>query len=230
MQVVDRKHDALVEPVDKTPVFLAHIGKVRSNELVAGVALLLQMGDEAAASRRIAEVPVLRRAAPEPAAMQVGTGRGGAGIARAHELQMVEILGLLAGEHHALALGTRHAPATDLLDVDVGTVRQRAYRLGKLEMLGFHDVAEDVAAFAAAKAVPKLRVRVDLERRRLLVVERAAPPEQAPLLFEHDTLRDERHQVDRLADPPYVFIANARHEHLRRGFRVPMQYRLESCG
>ena len=78
-------------------------------------------------------------------------------LARARRSRRVpRVLGL-ALQRHAVALG------------------QRLERLAEVEPLGLHHELEDVAARAAAEAVVELLDRVDPERRRALVVERAQP-------------------------------------------------------
>ena len=61
------------------------------------------------------------------------------------------------------------------LELHAGAVGERLQRGAEVEPLGLHHELEDVAALAAAEAVVELLDRVDAERRRALVVERAQP-------------------------------------------------------
>ena len=124
---------------------------------------------------RKAQAPVPRGARSKAARAQVAAGAGRAAVLRAHELGVEELLGGLAGIHDALALAAGHA-ALGLLYLDVGAICQLAHRLGELELLAFHDVAEDVPALAAAEAVVELAVGQNMEGRRFLPVERAQTP------------------------------------------------------
>ena len=70
--------------------------------------------------------------------------------------RVARVLGL-ALQRHAVALG------------------QRLQRRAEVQPLRLHHELEDVAARAAAEAVVELLDRVDAERRRALLVERAQP-------------------------------------------------------
>ena len=73
-----------------------------------------------------------------------------------------------SGAAGVLALGP-------LVDLDAGLAASVRSASGKVEPVALHDEAEDVAAQAAAEAVPALAHRGDDERGRLLTVEGAQP-------------------------------------------------------
>ena len=172
------------------------------------------MSDELAVAGGIAKLPLSCALRAEATLVQVGAGLRGTSIARAHELHVIEVLGLGAGLHHAVFEAAGNAAPAYLGDLDVGAVGQRAHGLGKLEMFAFHEITEDIAALAAPETVPVLQVGIYLERGRLLVMERAASPEQAALLIEHDALVHEGDQIGRLAHAADIVIGDARHGYL----------------
>jgi hypothetical protein len=86
------------------------------------------------------------------------------------------------------------------LKLDPETVGEQLQRLRERDVLGLHDELEDVAAHAAAEAVVELLDRVDPERRRPLLVERAAARETVhPRLAQLRAGGDELDEVDRVA-------------------------------
>ncbi len=71
---------------------------------------------------------------------------------------------------------------------------------GNSHAVALHDEAEDVAAQAAAEALPALAGRRDDEGRRLLAVERAEPLEGRARLLELDGLADDVDEIDLVLD------------------------------
>ena len=84
------------------------------------------------------------------------------------------------------------------LDPDFGGERPRGF--GKLEPFVLHQEAEDVAALAASEAVEDLPVGVDVEARRLLVVEGAESLPVRPGLLQLDVAGDEGDDVRPVSD------------------------------
>ena len=154
----------------------------RAEQVVPGVA-------------RGAGADLLERLLLEAAAEQVlARLRAGGGPERAREVlrrrfhEREQLLALLAvGPGLDAPLGHRDAEAP----------RQRLDRLGEARALAQHHELEDVAALAAAEAVEDGRLLAHVERRALLLVERAqALPRGAGLLERHvlgDHLHDVRH-------------------------------------
>src|SRR5205814_2820496 len=89
----------------------------------------------------------------------------------------VELLGDLVRLDEASTLGTARAvrPSVALLAAqgDPDLVGEPLDGLAEAEPVDLHQEPEDVAALAAAEAVDESSGRVDVERRGLLVVERA---------------------------------------------------------
>ena len=96
-----------------------------------------------------------------------------------------------------LALGGVHAAAifSRLRNGQAETARQHPHRFGEAHFLVQLDELDHVAADAAAEAVEEALLAVDVERRRLLAVERAQPfPRRAGLPQRHNVPHD-RHDV-----------------------------------
>ena len=83
------------------------------------------------------------------------------------------------------------------LELDPGFFRESAQRLDERLALDPHHEIEHRAARAAPEAFEELLLRVDVERRRLLVVERAAGLQVAACPLELDVPGDDRHDVGR---------------------------------
>ena len=128
-----------------------------------------------------------------------------------HELRMVEIARCGANIAQARLAAVGNAAPARLLDVDVGAIGQHAHRVGKAHVVDLHHEAEHVTALAASEAVPQLRRRVDLARRRLLVVEGAAAPEIASALPHGNALSEKRDQIARFANLLDILVADAGH-------------------
>ena len=215
LRVVYGEHDAVVEPVAQLAcgVGRCHVGL---DHLLGREPLAAQVPHQLPMAGREPELPALRHVAAEPAAAQVLARPLGLGAAAAHELHVVEGGCLLAHLAQALLLRRRdHRAALGVGQVDVRAVGQVAHGLGEREVLGHHDVLEQVAALAAAEAVPDAAVGVDLAGRRLLLVERAAAPELAAARLHQRALAEQRRQVGGVADALDVCVfVEAGHEHL----------------
>lgn len=90
----------------------------------------------------------------------------------------------------------------------MSTFGKRTHSVGEVDVVDFHDESKDVAAFAAAEAMPQLSGWIYLARRRLLVVERATAPEIATPLTYGDAFAEKGNDVGCFADFLYVFVAN----------------------
>ena len=116
----------------------------------------------------------------------------------ARERRVVEGDGRL--EHLAQALALRVLARRALVELDPGARGQAPQGLGEVDPVALHDEAEDVAALAAAEAVPRLARGRDHERRGLLPVERAEPLERGAGLLQLDRLADELDEVRPVLD------------------------------
>ena len=96
-----------------------------------------------------------------------------------------------AVEDVAQAALPRVVATRPLVELDARARGQDLERLGEADAVALHDEAEDVAAQAAAEALPALAGRGDVERRRLLTVERAETLVGAARLLQLDGLADD---------------------------------------
>lgn len=97
-------------------------------------------------------------------------------VLTAHKHGVVELSRLGAQVIDASALGAAIALRTGIVQFNARTVSQIADRIGKTQVLALHDIGKDVAALAAAKAVPHLRSRDNVKRWGLFAMKRAAAP------------------------------------------------------
>ena len=168
------------------------------------------MTHQRAGPGRIAQHPLVRRRTAQPAAGKVRAGAVRAVAPASHELLMVELRRLAADLAQARLAALRHAAAR-LCDLHVSAPRQIAYGIRKLQVVYLLDELVDIAAFAAAEAVPQLRGRVHLARGRLFLMERAAAPVIPSALLQRHPLGEHVHQIVRLADALDVFRAETGH-------------------
>jgi hypothetical protein len=118
-------------------------------------------------------------------------------LARLAARRLVRVLGL-ALQRYPVALG------------------QPLERAREVEPLGLHHEPEDVAARRAAEAVVELLDRIDAERGRALLVERAQPMQPADAgALELRAGADELDEVDGVADPLARLSRVARHQSAR---------------
>ena len=187
--VADREQDACPELVDDAATALARTRQTDLDEVVGvGVPLGLELpGHHVPAGRRPAELVRLDRLVREATTTQIrerrltGLGAGQDGVVEGDRRVEHPAKPSLAG---VLALGA-------LVDLDAGLAGQRAQRFRERHPVALHDEAEDVAALAAAEAVPRLANGGDHERRRLLAVEGAQPLVRGARLLEGDALADD---------------------------------------
>jgi hypothetical protein len=125
------------------------------------------------------------------------SGRALPVIGRAQTLPEVEERRLHQLAQPVLALAVFGRAAREL---DAGALGEHLQRLALIEVVELLDEREDVAFLVAAKAVVVPSFGVDLERRRLLGVERAEALVDLPRSLERHTLADERDDVDALFD------------------------------
>ena len=121
---------------------------------------------------------------------------------------MVELSRLGAQVIDASALGAAIALRTGIVQFNARTISQIADRLGKTQVLALHDIGKDVAALAAAKAVPHLRSRDNVKRWGLFAMKRAAAPKLMAAGLELNRFLHDGNQVRRRAYLIFFFIAN----------------------
>ena len=111
------------------------------------------------------------------------------------EQQGVEERGNLAVEVEQAAAQTAGLVGVgvglDLDDRDAGAGGEFPHGVGERQVFVFSDEGDGVAALAAAEAMERLARRIDAERRRFLVVERAERLETRAGAFHRDVRADE---------------------------------------
>jgi hypothetical protein len=199
--VGEREHDLAAEDVVDAALAPARRQPGREHLLVAVARAPRGVEHRVPRARRVADAELAQRALGQPAAEQV--------LARAGRLarlpQHAHVVGrgpLEQREQARLAVAPLGRPRVLRLglELDPRPLGERLERGLEVEPLGLHHELEDVAALAAAEAVVELLDRVDAERRRPLVVERAQP-RVAPLagLAQLGARADELDEVDRVA-------------------------------
>ena len=130
---------------------------------------------------RKSHAELLQHLAPEATALEVGAGpRRLAGVPQVPAVEGGRLREQL-DQPLALAPALVVAPAGVVLQLDSVAVGELLDGVAEVEALLLLQEREDVAARLAAEAVVELLDRVDRERRRALVVERAQPePPRAP--------------------------------------------------
>ena len=83
---------------------------------------------------------------------------------------------------------------------NAGALGQPAHGCEEVQAFVLHHKLEDIAAGAAAEAMPDLLGRVDIEARRLLFVKRAQRPEVRARPFQGKVRADDFHHVVGVAD------------------------------
>ena len=189
VRVADGEQDAGAELVDDAAAALAGAGEADLDELFGpDVALGLELaGHLVPAGGRPAELVGLDRGVREATALEVGEGRL-TGLGAGQDCVVEGHAGLedLAQPGAASVLALR-----PLVDLDAGACGQRAESLGEGRAIPLHDEAEDVAAQAAAEAMPRLARRGDDERRCLLAVEWAEALVGCAGLLQRDRFADD---------------------------------------
>ena len=94
------------------------------------------------------------------------------------------------------------------MNLDASAVGKVANGLRKREILPLHNVGEAVATFTAAKAVPHLRSRDDVKRRRLFAMKGAATPKLLTALLQLHSLLHQLHQIGGGTNAIFVLVTN----------------------
>ena len=111
-----------------------------------------------------------------------------------------------------LALRLRPRVLLLALQLDPVAVGEQLHRLGEAEPLLLLDELDHVAADPAAEAVVELLLRLDRERRRALLVERAEADPAGALAAQVGVGGDHLDDVGRLLDPFEALGGDQRHQ------------------
>ena len=186
-RVANRDDHPTAKPVDH-PAAVGRTGKAGTDELLRAEAPRRQpAGQRLPRVWRVPDGEPIQRLLREAALVQVGAGA-------------LALLGL--DEHFPIPRNGRlqrlaHAPLAPILargalgELDARPLRQPRQRLTEVEAVALHQEREDVAALAAAEAMPRLAVRADDEGWRLLRVERAEALERGAGPLEGHGLTDQ---------------------------------------
>jgi hypothetical protein len=222
--VDDREHQAVAEAI-----VVARAGAAGDEQADAladdgGDALLLEEGGEAVpAEGGVADaeglegvgdagglahliVALARVGEGQGAARELGAGVVGEGVRRGDEAtleegrgEVVDRVEVVLGAAGGGGLASLHV-GERLLDGDARALGEHAHRLGEGAALDLHDEVDGAAALLAAEAVEEAALGVDVEARRLLLVEGAEAGERAAATRELDRLADEGDEVGALLD------------------------------
>ena len=191
VRVADREDDPLAEAVvDAATARLARLGEADLDELLAAnVAARGQLpGERVPAAGRPAELVLRDRLVGEAALVEV-VERGLRPTFEPGQHRVVE--GDRALEDVAEPLLPGVLAGGPLVELDAGLGREHLERLGERQPVALHHEAEDVAALAAAEALPGVADGRHGERGRLLAVERAQALVRGPGLLQLDRLADD---------------------------------------
>ncbi len=169
-RVDDREEQPIAKEVE-VPTIVGDRGQASRELLLLAEAGFPQVLAEPAADRCVTQREGLDRLLVHAALDQVAPRRG-AGRAE----QQPVIVGLRR-RHQLVEAGSRlvFGDVAGGAELDAGHLGQRAQRLAKLEVLALHQPVEGAALLPAAKAHEGVAGREDIERRRLLLMERAQP-------------------------------------------------------
>ena len=201
--IKDGKHHAVVKAVRELSAPAAH-SHVGVNHLLRGKARLRQMRNQRVATRRKAQAIA---SADISAHATAGKVLARTAVLTAHEHGVVELGGLGAQIVDAGALGAAIALRTGIVQFNARTISQIADRLGETQVLALHDIGKDVAALAAAKAVPHLRSRDNVKRWGLFAMKRAASPKLMAAGLELNRFLHDGNQIGRSAYLVFLLIA-----------------------
>ena len=177
-EVPDRPQQPPVEPVDRAlPALPGQPALDQLRQLEAAAQQVL--GQLVPAGRRVPAAERRRGRLVEPAL--------GEELARLDRVRRAQLLGVELGrravrvdEPGAGALVPLPARRAALVgQLDAGALGEPLDRLDEAQVVDLHQERDDVAALAAAEAVERAVRRPDVERRGLLVVERAQPLQRA---------------------------------------------------
>ena len=202
--IKDGKHHTVVKAVRELSAPAAH-GHVGVDHLLRGKARLRQMRYQRVATRRKAQAVAATDISAHAAAGKVLARTA---VLTAHKHGVVELSRLGAQVIDAGALSAAIALRTGIVQLDARTISQIADRLGKTQVLALHDIGKDVAALAAAKAVPHLRSRDNVKRWGLFAMKRAASPKLMAAGLELNRFLHDGNQVRRRAYLIFFLIAN----------------------
>ncbi len=197
------EHDAAAEAVNQLiGTGLLAPAEVGGQDLIGAVARLAGRGhDPIPGVRRVADTELTQDLLVEAPLLQVVAGR--LRLPRLPQKSLVEGGGPVEQRVQPLAplAACRSLRRLVLgLELDAETVRQRLERALEVEPLGEHHEGERVAGLRTAEAVVVLLVGAHVERRRALVMERAAAEVAVDAAPRQLHLRaDERQHVDRVA-------------------------------
>jgi hypothetical protein len=230
LDVGEREHDPPAEAVDQARSLPPPHREPGGEQLRLGVAGAPRRGHDAVPrARREADTELAQHVLLEAALGQVGARRSRLGRLpqHAHEVRG----GALEQRQQPLALAAPLGLARVLgltLELDARPLGQQLERTREVKPLGLHREAEDIAARAAAEAVVELLDRLDAERRRALVMERAqAGHAVRPSRLELCPRAHELDEIDRVADPLARFVGVARHQPASpRGTKRSLQARI----
>ena len=206
--VVDREHHPSAELVLE-PIGPVHERQPRGDEIVALHALLLEHPAEV--------VPLVggptdleppgRVAVEAPAAEVLA---GGAGLGRLEQQPVVLVdrrahrLGELGVARLVLA-----RPLVVVPEGDAGFRSEALHRLDEVEVVHLPHERDRVTRRLAAEAPVQTHLGVHVERRGLLLVERAQAAVAGADLLQRQVLADERDDVGRLPDPHHVLVEDS---------------------
>ncbi len=177
-QVPDRPDKAVMEPVDRpVPAFL---GQPAEEQLCLGESAPAKVpGERVPLGRRVADAEPRRIGRLESALGQESAGGGGTGARHPFRIKIGRHAVCLKKPAALALLLARYVAALLVSQLDAGPGRQALNRLGEIEAVDLLDELDDVAALGAREAVPQPARRGDVERRRLLLVERAQSLERS---------------------------------------------------
>ena len=202
--IKDGKHHAVVKAVRELSAPAAH-GHIGVNHLLRGKARLRQVRYQRVVTRRKAQAVA---ATDISAHATTGKVLARTTVLTAHKHGVVELSCLGAQVVDAGTLGAAIARRTGIVQLDARTISQIANRLGKTQVLALHDIGKDVAALAAAKAVPHLRSRDNVKRGGLFAMKGAASPKLMAAGLELNRFLHDGNQVRRRAYLIFFLIAN----------------------
>ena len=202
--VKDGEHHAIVKAIRElsAPATDGHVGV---NHLLRGKARLRQVGHQHVAARSKAQAVAAADVTAHTTAGKVLTR---AAVFTAHEHRVIELGRFGAQVVNAGSLGTALALDTGIVQLNAGTIRQVPDRLGKTQVLALHNIGEDVAALAAAKAVPHLCSGDNMKRRGLFAMKGAATPKLMAAGLELNRFLNDGNQIGRSAYLIFFLIAN----------------------
>ena len=89
---------------------------------------------------------------------------------------------------------------------NIGSTGKEAHRIDEIDVIELANIRDDIAAFAAAEAMPGLRHGINFAGRRFFLMERTAAPEVLAALAHNRAFSEKLHQIVGLAYFTYVLI------------------------